>query len=206
MMVFRVKSAITAIGRMLVAFGRNREGVAAVEFALLLPFLLVLYAGSVEISELITADRRVNTISGAVGDLVARSADQITEGELADYVSLAEAIIRPFPLDDLRQVITCVFIEEDGDTTVIWSSGFNEGIPYDDGAPYPGLAAGTSEMNAIARGEYVIVSEASYSYTPVFGFRMNEALQLTQDLTTINIYHENFHLTRFGDVINLVPS
>ena len=49
--------------------GRREEGVAAVEFALIMPFLLLLYFGSMEASALFTADKRVNSISATVGDL-----------------------------------------------------------------------------------------------------------------------------------------
>ena len=62
--------------RRLVGIGRlasDERGVAAVEFALILPFLLLLFLGTIEASSLITVDRRVNVISGTVGDLVART-------------------------------------------------------------------------------------------------------------------------------------
>lgn len=181
-----------------------RDGSAVVEFALILPLLLVLYAGSVEISELIAADRRANTISGTVGDLVSRANGTVTEAELADYITVADAIMRPFPTVGLQQVVTCVFIDAAGVTNVVWSRGFNGGTAHTANQPYAALAAGVSDMNAIARDRYVIVSETSYSYTPIFGFRINDTLGFHQDLTTISLYHENFHLTRFGDIITLI--
>ncbi len=54
-------------------FSRDTRGVAAVEFALILPLLLLLYIGSVEATLLYTTDRGVATIASTVADLVARS-------------------------------------------------------------------------------------------------------------------------------------
>ena len=51
-------------------FASDEQGVAAVEFALIMPFLLTLYLGSIEAAALFTADKRVNSISATVGDLV----------------------------------------------------------------------------------------------------------------------------------------
>lgn len=190
---------------LLAAFRADGSGAAVVEFAMLLPLLLLLYVGSVEVSELIVADRRINTISGTVGDLVARSDGVITEAQLTEYTQAAEPIIQPFPETSLMQVVTCVFIDADGNTSVEWSRGFNDGTPYDDGDPYPGLAVGASDMNLIARGGYVIASETYYSYTPIFGFRLNDLFNLSRDMTSIDLYHENFYMPRFGDIIELVP-
>src|SRR6202158_5025102 len=46
---------------------------AAVEFAALLPFMLLLYIGGVEISQGVSADRKVTMTSRTVADLASRS-------------------------------------------------------------------------------------------------------------------------------------
>jgi len=48
---------------------RDERGVSAVEFAMLLPLMLTLYLGAVEISQGIAADRKVTLVSRTVADL-----------------------------------------------------------------------------------------------------------------------------------------
>src|SRR5215217_2949563 len=97
------------------------DGVAAVEFALILPIMLLVYVGSVEASALITMDRRVQSVAGAVGDLVARSDGSIPAATLTDYFRAAGAIMTPYPPAALRQVVTQVNVAANGTTTVAWS-------------------------------------------------------------------------------------
>lgn len=172
----------------LVAFFGARNGAAAVEFALILPFMLTLYVGSNEASQLYIVDRRVTTVSGVVGDLVARSRNAITTTELANYFAAASAIMRPYPTTNLKQVVTLVRVSSDGATSVVWSCGYNGGTAKTVNATYP-LPA---EMVAISRNQYVVVSSASYSYLPLLGMVFK---------TAINMYHENFYAPRFDAAI-----
>ncbi|MBI4046560.1 MAG: pilus assembly protein, partial [Devosia nanyangense] len=57
-----------ALRRMIARLARSGDGAAAVEFALILPILLLLYIGSIEASQLIITDRRVTTVAGTLGD------------------------------------------------------------------------------------------------------------------------------------------
>ena len=51
---------------------RNERGIAAVEFALILPIMLVLWLGGVEVTGALSVDRRLNNLASSIGDLVAR--------------------------------------------------------------------------------------------------------------------------------------
>ena len=48
------------------------EGVAAVEFGLIVPIMAVMFIGAVELSQAITVDRRVTQVASSTADLVAR--------------------------------------------------------------------------------------------------------------------------------------
>lgn len=169
---------------------RDEGAVAAVEFALILPFLLALYVGSIEASQLITVDRRITTIAGTVGDLVARSDGTITQSQLTDYFRAAEGIILPFSTTGLKQVVTSVYVNAAGVTSVQWSQPYNGGTAYVVGRPYT-LPV---EITNISRNAYVIVSETSYSYLPLLGIVFK---------TSVPLYRQNFHMPRFGAAINL---
>lgn len=171
-------------------FGRRDRGAAVVEFALILPVLLLLFVGSIEASTLITVDRRLNVISGTVGDLVARwdpaEAATIPTNTLLDYFKAAEGIIIPYPTAGLEQVVSIIKVDSDGTTKVKWSCGYNGGAARTTDSAYTALPP---KMNELARGPgWVVASETAYSYTPVIGIVFQDALGLTS---------ESFYLPRF---------
>lgn len=176
----------------LAQFARDARGVAAVEFALILPILLLLYLGTVEASSLITVDRRINTISGTVGDLVSRwnpDDEEIPLSTLNDYFKASEAIAYPYPTTALKQAVSFVEVASDGSTKVLWSCGYNGGTKRAADSEYATLP---DSMIAIARGGYVVASETWYPYKPVLGLIYSE---------TFNLYQQAFYIPRFEDPI-----
>jgi Flp pilus assembly protein TadG len=190
------------LGTLLRRFGRHEEGVAAVEFALILPFLLSLYFGSIEAAALFTADKRVNTISATVGDLVGQwdpgdgdIDDVSTTGTLATYFSASKGIIAPYASAGVKQVISLIFVATDGTTKVLWSKASGGGTVRTVGQPYTPLVT-TSMTDQVAQGGCIIAAEASYSYKPILGQVFTTAL---------NLSHTNYFIPRFGAtaVLNL---
>ena len=172
-------------------FAKTEQAAAAVEFALILPVMLVLYLGSMEASSLYTVDRRVTTISSTMCDLVSQADDEISQGGIDDYFEAAEGILIPYSRTNLKQVVSMVRVRNNGTTEVIWSrtSGGTARTP---GNSYP-LPA-DAQMNVIARDTgYLVVSETSYDYTPVFGAVIPGP---------VNLYRESFYLPRFGACID----
>jgi Flp pilus assembly protein TadG len=186
-----------ALHRLLAGMRRLRlaeAGTAAVEFALVLPIMLMLYIGSVEVSALISMDRKLQSVAGALGDLVARSDTTITTGTLTDYFQAAAGIMTPHSTEGLRQVITEVEVNADGTTSVRWSRQYLNGAvsagPYADNDSYPLPVA----MVNVSRDQFVIVAEGYYDYPPLYGFAFDQ---------TINLHRENFFMPRFGGSITL---
>ena len=74
------------------AFGRAAEGLAAVEFALLLPVLLLLYAGCIELTTALALDRKTSRAASTLVDLLAQDAPTLLAGTDAVYTSEVTAI------------------------------------------------------------------------------------------------------------------
>ena len=66
-------------------FAADQNGVSAVEFAILLPLMLTLYLGGVEISQAVSADRKTTLVAHTVGDLTAQAAN-VQRGETVDAI------------------------------------------------------------------------------------------------------------------------
>lgn len=187
---------MTAMRRLLDRIGsfrRDVAGVAAVEFALILPMMLLLYVGTVEASALISMDRRVQTIAGAVGDLVSRSNVNLAACDLKDYFQAAAGIMAPYTSNPVQQIVSSVQVKADGTTVVAWSKPAGGATAHKVGDPYPLPQA----MKDISLNAYVIVSEASYSYSPITTLIYSQPIQLRR---------ENFYLPRFGGTISINPA
>lgn len=140
-------------------FAAQTSGVAAVEFALILPILIVLFLGSVELTNGLTASRKTSQVASTVGDLVSqyRTLECAT---LTDIFKASTAIMTPY--DDTGLVISVAGVEFDdgGAATVDWSRT-NGG----------GSAAGlVSEIPAALQiaDSYLIVAKTEYDYKALF--------------------------------------
>lgn len=177
---------------LLTRFWRARDGVAAVEFALIMPIMLVVYLGTMEGSALITMDRRVQTVSNAVGDLVARGKDKVSTSEIDDYFTASKIILAPYPTTGLVQRVISVQVDKDGKGVVRWSRDSGKKVPYAKGTTFKL----PEEITNIAREGFVIVAEATMPYTPLTGIVFDQKYTL---------YRENFYMPRFGNEIVLLP-
>lgn len=172
-------------------FSVAKEAVAAVEFALILPALMVLYMGTLEISQVISVDRKMAAAAGAMGDLVTQSNEEITTPTLNDYFQAAGMIMSPYPSDTLKQLVTQVYIAADGSTSVIWSVGHNGATAKVTNASYDL----PTTITDIARDMHVVVSEAQIPYAPWGGYVLD---------TSFNLYKQFFYVPRFGAEIALI--
>lgn len=185
-----VQNAISVLRR----FRREERAVAAVEFALIVPFLITLYMGSIEAAALFTVDKRINSISSTIGDLVAQwdpddgKISTGTSGTFTDYLNASTGILAPYSTTGLKIVVTLVQVKNTGVTKVLWSKPNSAGTAKTTGATYTDLGSST-QMNSVSRGGCVIAAEVTYSYKPVLGMVFSTAL---------NLSHTNYFLPRFG--------
>jgi Flp pilus assembly protein TadG len=153
---------------------RDDRGVSAVEFAMLLPLMLTLYLGTVEISQGIGADRKVTMTARTVGDLIAQSSS-ISNAEMTNSLNAATAVMAPFPVSKLQVVVSSVSIDANGKATVDWSDTLN------------GTARSKGSVVALPTALVVpntslIWSEVQFSYTPVVGYVISGTLTLKDQI------------------------
>lgn len=151
---------------------KDRRGIAAVEFAFIMPLLITLYFGAIEVSNAVMADRKVTNITSTVADLVAQT-KTVNDGELQDIFTAASAILVPYTTDGLTIVLSSVVIDADGNATVDWSeAGPNGGTPRATGSPITlpnGLAVPNTSL---------VVAEVSYDYVSFLGKLIENGITL----------------------------
>ena len=188
-------SAFARIRATLRRFARDARAVAAVEFARILPPLLILYLGTIEGSSLITVDRRVEIISGTVGDLIARwdpEGGTIPNATLQDYFEASEVILFPYSRTTLTMTVSVLEVQPDDSVLVVKSCAYNGGTAHAADSEY----AVPLHMRNLAKGAsgFLIAAESSFSYTPTLGDIFIDPFPL---------YAESFYLPRYQEEVVL---
>ena len=80
----------------LAQFVKEIRALGAVEFALIVPVMLLVWVGTVELAELHLASRKVTVAAQTAADLIAQE-KSVTESQLEDVVAAVNAIMVPYP-------------------------------------------------------------------------------------------------------------
>jgi len=152
----------------------DRSGLAAVEFAMIFPIMVVLYFGVVEFSSAIAVDRKATQVARTLSDLTSQSIS-VADADIKSFGEAAKAIMTPYPPSPLVSSITEVYIDSvSGIARVQWSKGLAISATGDvsiaTAAPHnPGDVVTLPTSLVVAKGTFVIWSEVSYQYTPAVG-------------------------------------
>ena len=113
----------TSIG-MMARFARDQRGISSVEFALILPLLLALYLGTVDVSQAIAVDRKVTLTSRTLADL-ASQVTSITNADMTNILNAASSVVSPFDITKLKVVVSEIKIDNSGVAKIYWSDTLN---------------------------------------------------------------------------------
>lgn len=143
--------------RLLKKFRRATAGVAATEFAMLLPVMLTMFLGSIEMTDALTCKQKVTGLAATAADLVAQE-KAVASSDLSNVFSAVSSIVYPYPNSGVKIVITSVVDNGSGGGKVAWSCAQNA-------TPRAFNSAVTVPSGVIATGGSVILAEITYPYT-----------------------------------------
>jgi Flp pilus assembly protein TadG len=174
MLMSRVMNGMISLGWAIkckvAGLASDERGVSAVEFAMLLPLMLSLYLGSVEVSQGIGADRKVTLTARTICDLVSQ-VSSIGNADMTNALNASSSVMAPFPTANLKVTVSSVKIDATGKATIDWSDSFN-GTARAKGSTVT-LPAALNVANT-----YLIWSEVQYTYKPVVGYVVTGTLTL----------------------------
>ena len=165
----------------------DRSGVSAVEFALILPVMLTIYLGGVELSDALIIARKVTHVTSSLGDLVTQS-KSISDDDMSNILDAAASVMTPYSTGSLLKIrISEIKFDSSSKATVAWSDARND-TPLTKGSTVTGLPSAVVQPNT-----YIVTAEVHYAYTPTIGYILTGTFDL----------HDQFYLRpRLSDCIS----
>ena len=169
------------------------RGNAAVEFSVIVPVMLVMFFGTVELSSGVAVDRKNTLVARTLSDLTSQLANQsaasttapdVTDAYIQNVFTSAIAILQPYQAVPATATVSEIYVDSNQKATIQWSKAAS----YTAGATQATLA--TSARNAtdvvtslvpsqlLVKKTYLVLSEVSYVYTPAVGYVMKVPITL----------------------------
>jgi Flp pilus assembly protein TadG len=136
---------------------KDRSGLAAVEFALIAPVMIVMFYGAVELSSAVDCKARVTRAVSTVADLVSQETT-ISTADAANVFSAAGAILLPYASSNAKIVVSSLVTDDKGVVTVPWSEALNTTKRTTAPANIP--------TGVLPASSSVIYAEITYNFTP----------------------------------------
>ncbi|TIR36304.1 MAG: pilus assembly protein [Mesorhizobium sp.] len=148
-----------------IRFCCDRRGVAAVEFAFIVPVLLIMYFMTMEASQAIETSKKVSRIGSMVADLVTQQ-QTITAADLDAIMQIGNSTLQPYNRSTPEIIITAIQVTDE--TTpkvlVVWSRKMV-------GSAFSAATAKNS-ITTVAptleiKGTFLIRVESNLAYQPI---------------------------------------
>jgi len=153
-------------------FSADPRGVAALEFAIVLPFMLVLYIGGIELGDAFAIEVKVTDTAHIVADLTAQNTS-INNATMSSILCASSAVIAPYSASNLIVTVSEVSTNASGSATVTWSNSLNgTARTVGQAMTLPSSLAGQANIS-------LILTEVSYSYSPQLGYTISGTVNLS---------------------------
>lgn len=156
------------------ALRRDSRGIAATEFAIIAPLMLVMLFGTIEVSSGVAVDRKVTLVARTLSDLTSQS-KAVGDADMTNFFAASYGIMWPYPSTPVQATISEVYIDPATSVArVQWSKG---AVPRGAGSTIavPSGLIGRDSSGNILPSQYLIFAEVSYLYKPVVGYVMSKA-------------------------------
>jgi Flp pilus assembly protein TadG len=151
---------------------KDRSGIAATEFAVIVPVMLVMFFGTVEFSAGVAVDRKVTLVARTLSDLTSQGTTA-TDVTLGNSFAAANAIFYPYPATPTISTITELAVDPTTlKVTVVWSRSatINAAGSVVLTTGHPCSYVPTIPAALVVGGTSLIWSEVSYLYKPAVNY------------------------------------
>ena len=142
------------------------KGIAATEFAVIVPIMLVMFFGTVEFSSGVAVDRKVTLMARTLSDLTSQSLS-VDDPTMTGFFAASGAIMTPYSSAPTLSTVSELYVDPATLTAKVqWSKG----------SAARALNSTVTIPTALQVADtYLIFSEVSYRYVPTIGYVMAKA-------------------------------
>ncbi|MGU3469320.1 TadE/TadG family type IV pilus assembly protein [Methylobacterium sp. C33D] len=165
-------------------FRRNSRGVAAVEFALILPILVAIYFGTAELTRMVGASRKLSLFARTVADLSGQAGNEKpSTDDMAAIAKFAAVVMRPLDTSNIITVVNAMGVEAIngvfyGGVCSSWPQNARPVLQINGTGGLPATPA-TYQFD----GARYILAEVTMPYTPLIGSSLYKWIFGPQGLT-----------------------
>lgn len=184
----RLSGMISKLGVLSRRLAGDRDGMGAIEFAILFPILVMLYVGAFEVTIGLSVSKRASRAAATVADVITQQ-QTVTKSWLSDMPNVAASIFVPYNMGNrITLKVTGIQIDASANPTVKWSWA------QDNSRPYAVNAAVTVPADLKKANSFLVRSELTVPYR-LFLFGPN----LMPNDSIITISRTYYYRQRQGD-------
>ena len=169
-------------------FLRDQSGVSAMEFAILLPLMLVLNLGCVEVGNGLSAQFKTTLAARTVADLASQYTT-INNATMTSILGASSAVLAPFSSANAVVIVSEVTTDSKGNATITWSDALN-------GTARPAGSTVTLPAKVAQPNISLLWGEVTFPYRPQAGYVITG---------TVNIYQDMYFYPRISSTVTRVP-
>jgi Flp pilus assembly protein TadG len=147
----------------------DTSGIAAVEFAMLVPLMLMIFFGTIQISTAVAVDRKVSLSARTLSDLISQAAS-VTSTDFSNAFGITTAILSPYATttnNPLKAKITEIYITPITlAPKIVWSNATSNTTAHS----CTDSSTLTVPAALLIGDTYLVLSEATYNYQPIAGY------------------------------------
>jgi Flp pilus assembly protein TadG len=164
----------SCLRRTAAALRRDSRGMAATEFAMIVPMMLLMLFGTIDVSSGVAVKRKITLVARTLSDLTSQSR-AVNDADVTNFFAASYGIMWPYPSEPVQATISELYIDPASSVArVQWSQGkAPRGTGSTVGIP-SGLIGRDSSGNVLPN-QYLIFSEVSYLYQPIVGYVISKA-------------------------------
>ena len=174
---------------------RDCRGLAATEFAIIAPIMLLVFFGTVEFCSAVAIDRKVTLTARTLTDLTSQQSSSangntdnnvavISQSDLQNNFTASIGIMAGYDPSPTKSTLSEIYVDSTGVAKIQWS----QAAIIASGASQATLVASTRNIGddvtsvvpaqLLVNKTYLIFSEVTYRYVPTIGYVMKSSVNL----------------------------